>query len=56
MKKIFLTLTILSTMIVTSGCAIFTPYSENFVCNVPPGQGYCGSVTDGFEYSVKYNK
>lgn len=35
-----------------TGCSVFMPYKENFICNVPEGMGYCGSLSDGYEYSV----
>lgn len=35
-----------------TGCAVFMPYQEDFVCNIPEGMGYCGSLSDGYEYSV----
>lgn len=44
---------ILSAMIIyLSGCSVFMPYKESFVCNVPEGKGYCGSLSDGYEYSI----
>lgn len=47
--KIFII--VLLTIYVT-GCAVFMPYQEDFVCNIPEGMGYCGSLSDGYEYSV----
>lgn len=35
-----------------TGCALFMPYKETFSCNIPAGMGYCGSLSDGYDYSV----
>lgn len=35
-----------------TGCSIFMPYKEEFICNIPEGMGYCGSLSDGYEYSI----
>lgn len=51
-KKIII---ILGLVTVLSGCSVFMPYKESFICNVPEGQGYCGSLSDGYEYSVNYS-
>jgi len=40
-------------VIIIQGCAILMPYSEEFSCNMGIGEGYCGSVSDGYEYSIK---
>lgn len=50
MKTIFLTVLVLAVSL--QGCSVFMPYKETFVCNVPEGQGYCGSLSDGYDYSV----
>lgn len=49
-----LILIIIATVIL-QGCAIFMPYSENFSCERGIGEGYCGSVSDNYEYSIKLN-
>lgn len=53
-KSKFIVLLIIS--VYMAGCSIFMPYKETFICNVPEGKGYCGSLSDGYEYSVNYNR
>lgn len=54
MKKIRVMI-ITGILVILSGCSVFMPYKETFLCNVPEGQGYCGSLSDGYEYSVNHN-
>lgn len=54
MKKILLLGIIAG--ILSSGCAIFMPYKEDFICKVPEGKGYCGSLSDGYIYSINLEK
>ena len=51
-RKTIIALLIGSSMVIMNGCAVFTPYKENVICKVPEGQGYCGSLSDGYEYSI----
>lgn len=55
MKYIQLIMITLGLMVILSGCSVFMPYKEDFICNVPEGKGYCGSLSDGYEYSINYN-
>lgn len=56
MRKIIIATTLMISVIALYGCSIFTPYKESFICTVPEGKGYCGSLSDGYEYSVNFGK
>lgn len=51
MKKILILL-IISIFISVTGCSVFMPYKETFICNVKEGKGFCGSLSDGYEYYI----
>lgn len=55
MKYIKIIMITAGVMLILSGCSVFMPYKEDFICNVPEGKGYCGSLSDGYEYSINYN-
>lgn len=55
MKNIKAIMITAGVMLILSGCSVFMPYKEDFICNVPEGKGYCGSLSDGYEYSINYN-
>ncbi len=55
MKYIQIIMIAVGIMTILLGCSVFMPYKEDFICNVPEGKGYCGSLSDGYEYSINYN-
>lgn len=51
--RLILYILVALSLCVSYGCSVFMPYNETFVCTVPEGQGYCGSLTDIYDYSVR---
>ena len=45
----------LSSIFILSGCSskVFMPYEEEPLCNTGKGSGYCGSVSDVYEITIK---
>lgn len=55
MRKILIIL-VIGIFFTVSGCSIFMPYKETFLCKVPEGKGFCGSLSDGYEFYTNNEK
>ena len=53
MKKIFIFMAIFQTILTSCSTKILLPYEENTVCSLGKEGGYCGSLSDVYEYIEK---
>lgn len=53
MRKILVLVAIFSTISTSCSTKILLPYEENTVCNLGKEGGYCGSLSDVYEYIEK---